>query len=165
MALTVIGFLSSPRTNVTMVFSMLFGRVSTLTVLYALNSRGALAVIARGPTEANGTSIYVDTTIEPGQLFETATDNWASGSDERRFSSPGMVAWVGGVEAARVGEGLGAPDGASVGLRSKMSGTLDPIAEVESVRSSVVRASVTMSKLPPLETISDATRRSSSIES
>ena len=58
-----------------------FGRTATLTVLYNLNLRASFAK-ATFTTLQGGTSMQVDTTIEPRQMFGGTVDCWPADDGE-----------------------------------------------------------------------------------
>jgi len=108
----VIAFLCSPRTNLAHMLSFLFGRASSLTVLYNLNLRGTLANSSRGTSETDATT-HADTVIEPGQLFGRMIDIQASGLPSRcsNNSHKEDVRWIGARRAAIVPATIRSQDG------------------------------------------------------
>ena len=99
----VIAFLCSPRTNLAHMLSFLFGRASSLTVLYNLNLRGTLANSSRGTSETDANT-HANTIIEPGQLFGRIVDSQASGLPSRCSNSSHKedVRWIGARRGAIV---------------------------------------------------------------
>ena len=133
-------------------FSVLFGRAATLTVLFNLNSRSTLANATNGTSEATA---YVDTAVEPGQLFGGTADGWSPAVPDGAFPMrpPRTVRSIGAQNVAAAVEDT---------PRLEVIRDLKPNTDLEvtvgqrNSRASVVRVSFTTSAPSRLETGSDS---------
>ena len=82
--------MSNKEANFAYMFSLSGGRTATLSVLYNLNSRDSLVQHSRC-TSAAATSIYMDTTVEPGRMFRGRVESWSAGKDQK----PDERSWTG----------------------------------------------------------------------